>query len=197
MGLEPLNIRYKQVVKPWSGRSRRLSPTDERLTTNVRRRSMTERIPIRAVLDTNVPIAAHLSRNPRSPTVELIERWRAGEFVQLYSDDTLAEFLEKFLARRVHPESVAHDVADLLRLGEHVDVADHWVSRPIVTADPDDDMVLACALAASATCIVTYDPHFDVLGGDYESIPILDGSHISSTWCEATPAQSKNQKIGA
>jgi len=43
--------------------------------------------PLRAVLDTNVPIAAHLSRNPRSPTIELIDRWRAGEFVQLYSDD--------------------------------------------------------------------------------------------------------------
>jgi hypothetical protein len=41
---------------------------------------------IRAVLDTNVPIAAHLSRNPHSPTVELLGRWRAGQFLQLYSE---------------------------------------------------------------------------------------------------------------
>lgn len=52
---------------------------------------MTERAPIRAVLDTNVLIAAHLSRNLHSPTVELLQRWRAGEFIQFYSDDTLTE----------------------------------------------------------------------------------------------------------
>lgn len=27
------------------------------------------------LLDTNVPIAAHLSRNPHSPTIELLARW--------------------------------------------------------------------------------------------------------------------------
>lgn len=37
---------------------------------------------LRAVLDTNVPIAAHLSRNPHSPTIELLARWRGGQFVQ-------------------------------------------------------------------------------------------------------------------
>lgn len=30
----------------------------------------------------------------------------------------------------------------------------------------------------SATHIVTYDPHFDVLGGAYHDIPILDGLHF-------------------
>ncbi len=53
----------------------------------------------RAVLDTNAPIAAHLSRNSRSPTVKRLERWRACEFTQLYSDDLLAELVEKFQAR--------------------------------------------------------------------------------------------------
>ena len=43
---------------------------------------MTEPMPLgrgelRAVLDTNVPIAAHLSRNPRrAPTIELLARRR-------------------------------------------------------------------------------------------------------------------------
>ena len=41
----------------------------------------------RAVLDTNVVVAAIRSRNPNSPTVELLRRWARREFVLLYSDD--------------------------------------------------------------------------------------------------------------
>lgn len=133
--------------------------------------------PIRAVLDTNVPIAAHLSRNPHSPTIELIDRWRAGEFVQMYSDDTLAELQEKFIARQIAPDAAAQYVADLLRLGEYVEVAAEDV-RPVIAADPDDDLILACAVAGNATYIVTYDPHFDVLGETYRGIRVLDGLHF-------------------
>lgn len=134
-------------------------------------------VPLRAVLDTNVPIAAHLSRNPRSPTIELIDRWRAGEFIQLYSDDTLAELQEKFIARQIAPDVAAQYVADLLRLGEYVDVAVEDV-KPVITADPDDDLILACAVVGGGTHIVTYDPHFNVLGEAYQGIRILDGLHF-------------------
>ena len=132
---------------------------------------------IRAVLDTNVVIAAHLSRNPRSPTVELIGRWLAGEFVQLYSGDTLIELQRKFLDRQIDPASAVQYTANLFRLGEYVEVA-HEQIQPVLAADPDDDLILACAPAGTATHIVTYDPHFDVLGGAYHGIPILDGLHF-------------------
>lgn len=35
---------------------------------------------LRAVLDTNVVLAALKSKNPHSPTAELVQRWEAGEF---------------------------------------------------------------------------------------------------------------------
>ncbi len=133
--------------------------------------------PIRAVLDTNVPIAAHLSRNPRSPTIELIDRWRAGEFTQLYSDDMLAELQEKFIARKIAPDIAAQYIADLVRLGEYVEVRPEDI-KPVITADPDDDRILACAVVGGATHLVTYDPHFDILGGTYQGIQILDGLHF-------------------
>ncbi|MBP7960980.1 MAG: putative toxin-antitoxin system toxin component, PIN family [Caldilineaceae bacterium] len=133
--------------------------------------------PVRAVLDTNVVIAAHLSRNPHSPTVELLERWLAGEFVQLYSDDTLIELQEKFLERQIDPASADQYTANLLRFGEYVEVAPDQI-QTVLVADPDDDLILTCALVSAATHIVTYDPHFDVLGGAYHSIPILDGLHF-------------------
>ena len=61
----------------------------------------TERL--RAVFDTNVVIAALKSRNPRSPTVELISLWEAGKFDLLYSDGLRAEYERTCAARAVDP----------------------------------------------------------------------------------------------
>jgi len=138
---------------------------------------MTELRGPRVVLDTNVVIAAHLTQNPRSPTLELLDRWRGAEFVQLYSDDTLAELQEKFLTTGILADAADEYTADLLRLGEHVNVAPDDII-PVLAADPDDDLVLACAAVGQADYIVTYDPHFDVLGGSYQGIPVLDGLHF-------------------
>lgn len=132
---------------------------------------------LRAVLDTNVPIAAHLSRNPHSPTIELLARWRGGQFTQLYSDDMLVELVEKFQAREIAADASDRYLADLITLGEFVIVAPEQVPDVIV-ADTDDNAILACAFVGRASHIVTYDPHFDVLGGAYQGIPILDGLHF-------------------
>ena len=48
----------------------------------------------RAVLDTNVVLAAHRSRGATSPNREILERWRAGDFTLLYSEDVLLEYVE-------------------------------------------------------------------------------------------------------
>ncbi len=50
---------------------------------------------LRAVLDTNVILAAYFSRNPRSPTVELLTRWRRAEFTVLYSRQIRKEYERK------------------------------------------------------------------------------------------------------
>lgn len=44
---------------------------------------------------------------------------------------------------------------------------------PIVANDPDDDHVLACALAADAGLIVSGDRHLHGLGGAYRGIRIV------------------------
>jgi len=81
------------------------------------------------------------------------------------------------MVRQIAPDIADQYVADLLRLGEYVAIGPGDV-RPVIAADPDDDVILACAIAGGATHIVTYDPHFDVLGGTYQGIPILDGLHF-------------------
>lgn len=43
----------------------------------------------------------------------------------------------------------------------------------IIPNDPDDDHVLACALAANAEMIITGDKHLHSLGGEYQGIRII------------------------
>ena len=45
--------------------------------------------------------------------------------------------------------------------------------RRVVPNDPDDDAVIACALAARADLVVSGDKHLLGLGGQYEGIRIV------------------------
>ena len=118
-----------------------------------------------------------MSRNPNSPLVELLDRWLAGEFEILYSEDILAEYIEKILARGIALEKGQEFIANVRARGVEVKVSGDDVV-PVISADPDDDIVLACAKVGGATHLVTYDPHFEVLGGEVEGIQILDGLHF-------------------
>jgi putative PIN family toxin of toxin-antitoxin system len=126
---------------------------------------------LRAVLDTNVFLSAFLSRSPTSPTKEIIQRWQAGEFILLVSDKLVEELAEKLLARGIDSALAIEFLALLTELAEWVDVPEDAV-RPIVPDDPDDDVILACAVVGKADYLVTYDAHFDALGRDYAGVRI-------------------------
>jgi len=49
---------------------------------------------------------------------------------------------------------------------------------PVIPADPDDDLIIACAVVGKATHLVTYDPHYDILSGEYRGVKIVDGLHF-------------------
>ena len=138
---------------------------------------MTEKAILRAVFDTNVIIAALKSRNPNSPTAELLRRWRVGEFTILYSDDLLLEYREKFVSRNIDPTLRIAFLADLDVHGEYIALTPDQI-QPRIAEDPDDDIVIACAIVGKATHLVTYDPHLLNLGKTYEGITILDGLHF-------------------
>ena len=130
---------------------------------------MTEQL--RAVLDTNVFVSAFLSGNPTSPTQEIIRRWQAEEFMLLTCDVLLEEVAEKLIERGIEQERVIEFLALVERLAEWVDVPAEVVV-PIITDDPDDDPVLACAVVGQANYLVSYDSHFDVLDGEYQGVKI-------------------------
>lgn len=125
----------------------------------------------RAVFDTNVFISATLSKNPSSPTKELIARWQKGEFILLICGALADELIEKLLESGVETEDIIEQLTALLELAEWVEVTSESIES--VLPDPDDDVVLACALLGNADYLVTYDPHFDSLNGEYRGVKIV------------------------
>ncbi len=129
---------------------------------------MTDRL--RAVFDTNVFVSAFLSHSPTSPTQELIRRWQADEFTLLISEAIAVELAEKLLEHEVAPDKIVEFLTLLEQLAEWVDVTSDQV-EPVISGDPDDDAVVACAVVGRADFLVSYDPHVESLG-EYRGIKI-------------------------
>ena len=138
---------------------------------------MTDSIRKRAVFDTNIFLAAHLTQNPNSPTAELISRWANDEFDILHCDQLLDEVREKFVEKGIVQELADEFIDNLRNMGIRVEITPDDIVQVIAT-DPDDDIIIACAVTGGATHIVTYDLHFEFLGGQYRGIKITDGLHF-------------------
>ncbi len=127
---------------------------------------------LRAVLDTNVILAAYFSRNPRSPTVELLTRWRRAEFTALYSRQIRKEYERKLRESAIAGEEIAEFLDALSWLGTRVSLLAQQILP--VTHDPKDDVFVACAIVGHATHLVTYDPHIRQLGATYRGVHIVE-----------------------
>lgn len=125
----------------------------------------------RAVLDTNVFVSASLSKNPNSPTRELIVRWKNNEFTLIICDQIAKELIEKLMERNISQEAIDEQVAALARSATWIAVPPEKIEA--LLSDPDDNVVVACAIEGKANYIVTYGPHFDSLGGEHRGIKIL------------------------
>lgn len=115
---------------------------------------------MRVVLDTNALISGILFSG--SAPRRLLDGMRAQAFESFSSATLLAELLDvllrdKFIVRLtaagLTPQSIVADLRRLVTLIEPLDVPS------VIATDPDDDRVLACALAAGATLIVSGDRH--------------------------------------
>ena len=119
----------------------------------------------RAVLDTNVVLAAQRATEPASPNREILDRWKLGEFVLLYSADIVIEYAEKLLEHGFSECEVRSYLALVRLLGERVDITFFPVRN--YPADSDDVAFLLCALNGEATYLVTYDAHLLALQPHY------------------------------
>lgn len=130
---------------------------------------------MRVVADTNTIVSGLLWQGaPRA----LLDAAREGR-ISLYTSATLLEELAQVLprakfAKRVAASrmSIARLVRRYARLAQRIVPAD---ISPAVPGDPDDDAVLACALAAQADLIVSGDDRMRNLK-HYHRIPIVNVS---------------------
>lgn len=127
---------------------------------------------MRIILDTNVVMSALLWRGP---PYQLLETIRQHTQLQLYSSPVLLEELADVLTRPAATKRLTAigraASAVLADYPEAIEVAEP-VELPRVVRDPDDDHVLACALAARADLIVTGDSDLLTLL-NYRDIPIV------------------------
>ena len=120
---------------------------------------------MRAVLDTNVLVAALLSRHGGRAGV--VSRWLAGEFELIVSPLLLAE-LERVLAYpKIADRIAAADAEAFLQLlADAGMVAPDPAATPARSVDADDDYLLALAESTNAV-VVTGDRHLLELAGRF------------------------------
>ena len=112
---------------------------------------------MRLVLDTNVLIAAFIAKGVCHDLLEHCQRHHD----LVTSDFILNEFEDKLLKKFKVPKAEADEARTLLT--SHMQqVSPEPLSEPICR-DPDDDWILATALAGECTCIVTGDKDLLVL----------------------------------
>lgn len=112
---------------------------------------------MRVVADTNIIASGFLWAGPPSTILKLAREDRVALFTSPPLLDELLRILRyprlaRHLARKdVTPEMLVRDFIALVRIVEPVPL------ESVILCDPDDDAVLACAVAAKAERIVSGD----------------------------------------
>ncbi len=127
---------------------------------------------MRIVVDTNTVVSGLLWHGPPR---QILDAARA-EKITIFTSEALLDELDdvlrrpKFIARLALADVALADVTSGYR--SLVTPVVPALIAPVVDDDPDDDAVLACALAAGVDMIVSGDRHLLELAS-YEGIPIL------------------------
>jgi putative PIN family toxin of toxin-antitoxin system len=137
------------------------------------------------VLDTNTIISSLLWSGAPRLVLQLIEQEDITPCISLVLIAELQAVLQrpKFEARlALVAETSTESVNGYLQYADVIDVL--TPPERVVANDPDDDRVVACAVAAAVDYIISGDRHLLDLGR-YENIPILNAADFLTAYAES------------
>ena len=110
---------------------------------------------MRVVLDTNVLVSALITRG--TPPDQLYQAWEAGSFDLVTSTVQVAELARVLAYEKLRPYLHQEEAEALLEsIGAVAEVVDDLPALDI-SRDPDDNAILATAVAGEADLLVTGD----------------------------------------
>lgn len=127
---------------------------------------------MRIVLDTNILISALITQG--TPPDQLFQAWREERFDLVTSEAQLDELLQVIHRPKLQPylsfSDAWHMVLDIYDIAEIV-----WQQLPDVTLspDPDDNRILATAIAGNADLLITGDKSDLLRLEKVQDIPVL------------------------
>lgn len=129
---------------------------------------------LRVVCDTNLYVSSLLVRNGLPG--QALAAWRAHRFTLVISPSILSEIVTTFEYPRIRrkydiTDKNVDDLITLLSQGAFIVPGTADVSDAALD-DPDDEMILACAVDGAADIIVSGDRHL-LSKGAYHQIPIV------------------------
>ena len=110
------------------------------------------------VIDTNSLIMAISSR---SNYHKIWQSFIAGDYCLCISNEILEEYAE-VITRNISLNVARYIVYTIMERNNIRQITPSYKWN-LITADPDDNKFVDCAIAANAKCIVTEDHHFNVL----------------------------------
>ena len=120
------------------------------------------------VFDTNILISAWLSKS--SPTFSCLSLAKTGSVSSVTCQEILDELTEKLQQKfQISERGLREYIAEIRQFSSLVPITRQLRAVP---NDPDDDMIIECAIAGKATHIITGDKHLLSLV-EYQNIQIV------------------------
>ena len=137
---------------------------------------------MRVVLDTNQHISAII--RPDGHPAQIVKLWRIGLIEVAISPFILEEFEAVVHRPRIQQKHNLSD-ADIAEYLEELRTSAVLVPGTItvnaVPSDPDDNIIIACAIEAEADMIISGDQHLLSLGS-YQGVPIVKAVEFLSDY---------------
>lgn len=111
-----------------------------------------------AVIDTNVLASGLIRNNKDSPPVQILDAWRGRQFDLAVSQHILSELADILASPYFHRRLTQQQVTvDMALFQSQAFVTSIIASVQGIATHPEDDLILATAVSASADYLVTGD----------------------------------------